>query len=393
MKRIVVAGASLAGLRAAQTLRAEGFGGALVLVGDEPYMPYDRPPLLKSALMEGTSYAAQAKAQATATDLPVPGDLDATWLLGTRAVGLDAYGKTVRLADGRELPYDGLVIATGAAARVPAALTPLPAGVHTLRTRDEAAALRAALVPGRRAVVVGGGFLGSEIAASAGVCGLDVTLVVPEERALLRQVGYSASQFIAGLHHSAGIRVVGGRRAEVLDGGARLTAVGLDDGTELAADIAVLALGAVPNVGWLAGSGIALDGGVRCDERLRVLSTDGTPLPGIVAAGDVTDSLGHWSNAVEQAAVAARTLVHGDAAQPLAAVPSFWSDLHGVTLRAVGRPDIADEERTAEYNLAGRHLEVTYHRAGRLVGAATIGRNSRLAAHRRLLAESAFARA
>ncbi|MFI1378004.1 NAD(P)/FAD-dependent oxidoreductase [Embleya sp. NPDC020886] len=409
MKRIVVAGASLAGLRAAQTLRAEGFAGELVLVGAEPHLPYDRPPLSKKQLTEALPVSA--------TDLPVPGDLDATWILGTRADGLDAYGRTVRLSDGRDLPYDGLVIATGAAACVPAALLPLPSGVHTLRTREDAASLRADLRPGRRAVVVGGGFLGSEIAAAARACGLDVTLVVPESRPLVRQVGSAAGEFITRLHDSAGIRVLPGYRVKALVGGRRLTAVGLDDGTELAADVAVLALGAVPNVAWLAGSGIALAGGVRCDERLRVLSIDGTPMPGVVAAGDVAvvphphppnsdsrsasraavydgnrSSLGHWSNAVEQAAVAARTLVHGDAARPLTAIPSFWCDLHGITLRGVGLPASADEERTLERNLVDRTLEVTYHREGRFVGAVAIGRNSRIAAHRRVLAEAELAR-
>ncbi|MFJ8743125.1 NAD(P)/FAD-dependent oxidoreductase [Embleya sp. NPDC127516] len=389
MRRIVIVGASLAGLRAAQALRAEGFRGTLTLVGAEPHLPYDRPPLSKRQLTDA--------ARPEDGDLPIPPDLDATWLLGTPAEALDPVGRTVRLADGRELDYDGLVIATGAAARTHPA-GHVPDGVHILRGRDDAAALRTELRAGRRITVVGGGFLGSEIAAAARGRGLDVTLVVSTAQPLARLVGEQVGAYVAELHRGAGIALVTHRTALGFTGNPALTQVVLSDGDTIDGDLAVLALGAEPNTGWLAGSGLLVAGGLACDPCLRVLHENGASLPNVVAAGDVamwphpladgaSIALGHWSNAAEQAAAAARTLLRRDDARPFTAVPSFWSDLHGSTLRAVGLPALADEHRVARYDLLGRKLEVTYHRAGHLVGAVTVGRPGRLAAYRRILTE------
>ncbi|OPC77146.1 FAD-dependent oxidoreductase [Embleya scabrispora] len=398
MRRIIIVGASLAGLRTAQALRAEGFGGTLTLVGAEPYPPYDRPPLSKKWLAAGAD-----DAPADDPALPIPAGLDAKWLLGTRAVGLDPAAGAVHLEDGGELAYDGLVIATGAAARpLPTAGTPPPEGVFTLRDRDDADALRAELRPGRRITVVGGGLLGSEVAATARHRGLEVTLVVSTPHPLERLIGEAAGRFVTALHRAAGITVVVCRSATGFRDSGRLAAVELSDGTEIGADLAVLALGTRPNAEWLAAAGLVVDEGVLCDEHLRVLRADGTPARGIVAAGDVVSRphpltggtpirLGHWNNAAEQAAAAAYNLLHPARPRPFAGVPSFWCDLHGVTLRAVGLPAIADEVRVAENALYTRKLEITYARAGRLVGALTVGRNGRLAGHRRVLAESLMA--
>ncbi|MFH8804641.1 NAD(P)/FAD-dependent oxidoreductase [Streptomyces sp. NPDC017936] len=396
-RELVVVGASLAGLRAARTLRERGFTGALTIVGDEPHPPYDRPPLSKRVLT--------APDRPPGTELPVPHGLEARWRLGQAAVHLDPATRTVTLADGTRLPYDGLVIATGSAARGwPAAEPSPPAGVLTLRGRDDALALRAALVAGGRLVVVGAGFLGGEIAAAARGRGLDVTLVEAAAQPLERAVGTAAGAYVGALHREAGIALRTGTTVEGFLTGAdgRLAGVRLSDGTTVRADTAVLALGGVPSSGWLAGSGLARDGGVHCDSRLRVLRTDGSVVPDVVAAGDVARvpqpladgerlALGHWTNAVEQGAAAAATLLAGqDPARtpgPFAAVPSFWSDLHGARIRSIGLPAAADETRVVEHDLAGRRLEISYHRAGRLVGALTIGRTGRLASYRSALEE------
>ncbi|MFC9888093.1 NAD(P)/FAD-dependent oxidoreductase [Streptomyces pilosus] len=388
---IVVVGASLAGLRTAEALRAQGFTGSLTIVGAEPHLPYDRPPLSKQVLT--------AQPDPPSTALPLPAALDARWLLGRPAVGLDLTARTVLLSDGTRLPYDGLVLATGSAARgTPAALAVPPRGVLTLRGLDDALALRAALLPGRRLVVVGAGFLGGEVAAAARQRGLDVTLVEAAAQPLDRAIGSAAGTYVGDLHRAAGIDLrtrttVTGFRAGA---NGHVTAVELTTGDTVRADVVLLALGSVPATGWLAGSGMAVDGGVQCDPYLRALRSDGSVVDGVVAAGDVARvpqpladgarlTLGHWTNAVEQGAAAAATLLATGTPPPFTTVPSFWSDLHGARIRSVGLPAAADEARIVEHDLAGRHLEVAYHRRGRLVGALTIGRTARLAAYRTVL--------
>jgi NADPH-dependent 2,4-dienoyl-CoA reductase/sulfur reductase-like enzyme len=396
-RHLLVVGASLAGLRAARSLREQGFTGALTIVGDEPHPPYDRPPLSKRVLT--------APGHPPDVELPLPHGLEARWRLGQAAVRLDLAARTVTLADGTRLSYDGLVIATGAAARGwPATKPSPPAGVLTLRSRDDALTLRAALAAGRRLVVVGAGFLGGEIAAAARERGLDTTLVEAAAQPLQGAVGTTAGAYIAALHREAGIDLRTGTTVEGFLSGAdgRLTGVRLSDGTTVRAGTAVLALGAAPSTSWLAGSGLAHDGGVHCDPYLRVLRTDGSVVPEVVAAGDVARApqplaegerltLGHWTNAVEQGAAAAATLLAGrhpaQAPTPFTAVPSFWSDLHGARIRSVGLPAVADETRVVEHDFPGRRLEISYHRAGRLVAALTIGRTKRLASYRSALQE------
>ncbi|MFF8584420.1 NAD(P)/FAD-dependent oxidoreductase [Streptomyces althioticus] len=396
-RELVVVGASLAGLRAARSLRERGFTGALTIVGDEPHPPYDRPPLSKRVL--------SAPDRPVRPELPVPNDLRARWLLGRAAVRLDPAARVVTLADGTRLTYDGLVVATGSTARGrPPGEPPPPPGVVTLRGWDDALALRAALTEGSPLVVVGAGFLGGEIAAAARERGLHVTLVEAASQPLEGALGATAGAYVAALHREAGIVLRTGTTVEGFLTGAdgRLAGVHLGDGTTVPAGTAVLAWGGVPSTGWLAGSGLAVDGGVHCDPWLRVLRTDGTAVPDVVAAGDVARvpqplaggermALGHWTNAVEQGAAAAATLLAGQdpdrTLAPFRAVPSFWSDLHGARIRSVGLPGAADGTRVVEHDLTGRRLEIAYHREGRLVGALTVGRTGRLASYRHALEE------
>lgn len=387
-RRLVIAGASLAGLRAAQALRQEGFTGSLTLVGDEPHAPYDRPPLSKGFLT--------SEDPPPDTDLPVPVGLGARLLLGSPATALSPDERVVTLADGTRVPYDGLLIATGARARRwPGA--PPPPGVLTLRGRDDAAALRRRLGPGHRLVVVGAGFLGGEIAAAAHRRGARVTLVEASSRPLASAVGPTAGAYVAALHREAGIDLRTSTTVTAFESHrGRLAGVRLSDGSRCEADTVVLALGAVPATGWLATSGLDTERGVRCDVRLRALRPDGTVVPGVVAAGDVASVpnaladgrpvvLGHWANAVEQAQAAAGTLLAPHSPDAFHGVPSFWSDLHGARFRSVGLPALADAEEVRENDLAGRRLEIAYHRNGALVGALTAGRTGRLARYRQAL--------
>ncbi|WP_340558561.1 NAD(P)/FAD-dependent oxidoreductase [Streptomyces sp. GSL17-111] len=398
-RHLVVVGASLAGSRAVRALRSRGFGGTITVVGAERRPPYDRPPLSKGALTAAVAPDGPPPPLPLPLPLPLPEGPDVRLLLGRRATRLDPAARLLHLADDEAVRYDGLLVATGATARTwPPGPEPLPPTVLTLRTWEDALAVRARLAPGRRLVVVGAGFLGGEIAASARARGAHVTLVEAEPQPLHRAIGAEAGGYVAALHRRAGVEL---RTGTVVTGfrtgreGA-LSAVELSDGAVVPADTAVLALGARPATEWLSGSGAALAHGVRCDAYLRVLDGDGRPLPGVVAAGDVARvphpladgeeiQLGHWTNAVEQALTAAYTLIHPEAPRPFAGVPSFWSDLYGTSLRSVGLP-ARGEARVHELDLEAGRLEVTYHRDGRLVGALTTGRPGRLAAHRATLA-------
>ncbi|QYN18786.1 NAD(P)/FAD-dependent oxidoreductase [Amycolatopsis sp. DSM 110486] len=395
LARVVIVGASLAGLRTAAALRDHGFTGSLTIVGDEPHPPYDRPPLSKQVLTDET---------APDPALPVPELLGAQWKLGRSAVRLEPHERVVLLDDGTGLPYDGVVLATGSGARGWPEPRPVQ-GIHTLRTREDALRVRAELRPGRRVVVVGAGFLGGELAAAARARSAHVTLVEASRQPLERAIGAAPGAWIAGLHRESGVDLrtattVTAFRAD----GDRVRAVALSDGTEHAADTVLLALGGTPATGWLAGSGLDLGHGVRCDSRLRALDPAGAVVPGVVAAGDVARvpqplaggeaiALGHWTTATEHAITAARTLLDPTTSAPHTAVPSFWSDLHGARIRSVGLPTLADEVLVHEHDLPGRHLKVTYLRRGRLIGALTVNRTRSLTAYRRELhaASEAFA--
>lgn len=269
---ILVIGASLAGLRACTALRSLGYEGRLTVIGDEPHPPYDRPPLSKEFLTQ----------PAHRVDLPLPVGLDITWQLGRRATGLDLAARTVEMADGTRVPFDGLVIATGSTARPwPAAV---PAGVHTLRSLDDAHALRKALHRGGgRLLVIGAGFIGSEISATARGAGLPVTLVEPQPQPLRRAVGEAAGGFVATLHRRAGVDLRTSTTVLSLTGDRKLTGARLSDGTDVNAAVAVLALGSLPSTDWLTGSGLCIEGGVLCDRHARALRQDGTPAPAVVA--------------------------------------------------------------------------------------------------------------
>ncbi|MEV8018465.1 FAD-dependent oxidoreductase [Streptomyces sp. NPDC086554] len=381
MRTITVVGASLAGLYAARELRAQGFDGRLVIVGDEPHQPYDRPPLSKDFLT-GRS----GEAQLALTDGEETAELAAEWLLGTRARGLDARGRTVLLDDGRTVPSDGVVIATGASARrLPG---PGLAGVHTLRTLDDARALRAELAVGsQRVVVIGGGFIGAETASSCAALGHEVTVVEAAPLPLLPQLGPEMAAVCAGLHTRGGATLVTGTGVAALRGDTAVRAVELSDGRLLPADVVVVGIGATPNTGWLAGSPLALDDGVLCDDGCV------TGLPHVVAVGDVARVGGkraeHWTSATEQPRVAVRNLLAASTVETVRPLPYFWSDQYGSRIQFAGRRRADDTVRLVEGSPDEGGFLVAYEREGRTTAVLAVDRPRPFMRMRRALAAGA----
>lgn len=339
MRTVTIVGASLAGLYAARELRAQGYEGRLVVVGDEPHPPYDRPPLSKDFLTGRADEDRLALADPEET-----AGLDAEWLLGVRAQGLDARARTVLLADGRTIPTDGLVIATGAQARR------LP-GALTLRTLDDARALRTRLTAGpQRVVVIGGGFIGAETAASCAALGHDVTVLEAAPLPLLPQLGPEMAAVCATLHRRGGVRLRTGIGVTSLRRTGSVTAVELADGHTLPADLVIAGIGAVPNTAWLTGSTLALGDGVLCDEGCVTAS------PQVVAVGDVARVDGvraeHWTSATEQPRVAVANLLAGRTLAVSRPVPYFWSDQYGSRIQFAGRCQPGDTVRVTEGELS-----------------------------------------
>ncbi len=354
-------GASLAGLSAARSLRKQGYDGRLVVVGDELHRPYDRPPLSKEFLA-GTLGEAELALESDDEDL------GAEWLLGVRATGLDHPRRVVRLGDGREVQADGVVIATGAAARTLPGSEGL-AGVHTLRTLDDARALRDELARGGRLVVIGGGFIGAEVASTAYALGLDVTVVEAAPTPLAGPLGETMGAIVSALHADHGVRLECGVGVKGLSGETRVDAVLLEDGRSIAADIVVVGVGARPNVEWLEGSGIALDNGVKCGADGR------TSLAGVVAVGDCANwydpragfhrRVEHWTGARERPDAAVATLLAGGAVEPGAPRPPyFWSDQYGVKIQFAGHAAGADSVTIEAGAADDRDVLAVYRRAG-----------------------------
>ncbi|GAA3992339.1 FAD-dependent oxidoreductase [Streptomyces sp. NBC_01352] len=371
MRTVTVVGASLSGLYAARELRSQGFDGRLVIVGDEPHRPYDRPPLSKDFLTGRAS-----EDHLALTDDEETTELDAEWLLGKRARGLDARGRTVLLDDGRTVSTDGVVIATGASARrLPG---PRLTGVHTLRTLDDARALRDELGGGpRQVVVIGGGFIGAETASSCAALGHAVTVVEAAPLPLVPHLGAEMAAVCAALHRRGEVDLVTGTGVAGLRGTAAVTGVALSDGRVLPADTVIVGIGATPNTAWLAGSTLALHDGVLCDDGCV------TALPQVVAVGDVARVGGtraeHWTSATEQPRVAVANLLAGRTLQTVGLLPYFWSDQYGARIQFAGRRQDGDTVRIAEGELAdGAPAEggflALYERDGRTTAVLSVDR-------------------
>jgi 3-phenylpropionate/trans-cinnamate dioxygenase ferredoxin reductase subunit len=369
---VTIVGASLAGYRAAETLRRDGFEGRISLIGDEHHAPYDRPPLSKKYLAGDLDD--DRLALTTAEKLA---DLQLDLRLGCSATGLDVAGRTLEVGGVAE-PFDGLVIATGTRCRTLPGTAGL-AGVHTLRTRDDAAAIRDALADGaRRLMVVGAGFIGAEVASTAIGRGAEVTMVEALEAPFGRVLGVEMGAVMADVHRHHGVDLRTGVSVDEVLGDGRVAGVRLADGATLDVDLLIVGIGVVPNTEWLEGSGLTLDNGVVCD---------GTCLaaPGVVAAGDVARwpnprygelmRVEHWDNAVQQGVHAARRLLQSDEeATPFAPVPWFWSDQYDRKVQLAGRPHPDDEVRVVAGSTAEHRFAAFYGRDGRFTAALGMNR-------------------
>jgi NADPH-dependent 2,4-dienoyl-CoA reductase/sulfur reductase-like enzyme len=387
LRTIVIAGASLAGLRAAETLRHEGYDGRLVLIGAENHLPYDRPPLSKELL------AGEWEPEQIALRKQPYDDLVLDLRLGCRATGLDVAGRVVEVDGDERLAFDGLVIATGARPRTLPDTPPLD-GIFVLRTLEDCLAIRARLDARPRVVVVGAGFIGSEVAATCRRRGLDVTVLEVLPVPMARGVGLVMGDVCGQLHDDHGVDLRCGVQVAGFDGRDRVERVRLADDSAIDADLVVVGVGVVPATDWLQSSGLTLDDGVVCDETCLAES-------GIVAAGDLARwpnplfdgesmRVEHWTNATEQGVAAARRLLaDDDNAEAFAPVPFVWSDQYDVKIQLVGCIRADDEVVVVDGSLDERRFVAVYGRAGRIVGALGFSRPRVVMQYRKMIAERA----
>ncbi len=357
---IVIVGGGLAAARTAEQLRRAEYTGPILIVSDEVHLPYDRPPLSKEVLRKEVDDTALKPREWY-------DEKDITLRLGSAATGLDTAAQTVTLADGTVLGYDQLVIATGL---VPRRIPSFPdlEGVRVLRSFDESMALRTHASAAKRAVVIGAGFIGCEVAASLRGLGVDVVLVEPQPTPLASVLGEQIGELVSRLHRDEGVDVRTGLGVAEVRGAGHVDSVVLTDGAELTADLVVVGIGSRPATEWLDGSGIEVDNGVICDEAGR------TSAPNVWALGDVAswrDPMGHqarvehWSNVADQARVVVPAMLGKDVPSAVV-VPYFWSDQYDVKIQCLGEPHATDVVHLVEDD--GRKFLAYYERDGVLVG-------------------------
>jgi 3-phenylpropionate/trans-cinnamate dioxygenase ferredoxin reductase component len=379
MRRIVIVGASLSGLRAGQTLRREGFDGELTFIGKEVHRPYDRPPLSKGLLLKSS----------IPEDLFFPEieELGAEWLLGRPAERLDLAGRHIDIPGDISVPFDGLVLACGVQARRPPFTRNID-GVFTVRELSDSTGLAQRLHPGHRLVIVGAGFIGCEVAAAARQLDVDVTVVDTLVQPMQTVLGETIGSICAAMHVEHGVKFHLGSAVEAIVGAERVHAVRLAGGELLEADTVVLSTGSAPATDWLTSSGLQVDDGVQCDAYLRALGARD-----IVAVGDVVRwpnptfdgaqmRVEHWAHAAESGMAGARSLLHGESAGKFSTVPSFWSDQYDVKIQSVGLPSFSDAHAVVAGSVQDRKFLVAYTLRESLVGAVAFNLPKPLAALR-----------
>jgi NADPH-dependent 2,4-dienoyl-CoA reductase/sulfur reductase-like enzyme len=383
--RVVIVGASLAGLSAAEKLRELGYDEEIVLIGGEDEDAYDRPPLSKQIIT-----GEWAPERTRLRPIGHYAALNIDHRPGVWAQGLDLRAQEVDCGPDGKFIYDRLIIATGSSVRE-LSLTRGFEEIYYLRTLKDSLALASALDRHPKLVVIGGGFIGAEIASSARARGIEVTLIETQPRLMSRVLGPKAAAHSAGLHIDHGVNLrLGVAVAEVL-GERTVEGLKLSDGSIVGADAVVVGIGADPCTGWLTQSGLALDNGVVCDAFCFAA-------PNVVAAGDVARwvhplygsvRLEHWTNAVEQGRAAAKNLlINPELRKPFGPTGYVWSDQYGQKIQLVGDPSPTDDERIVQKDQAGR-VAALYGRAGQFRAAVTYNWPQMLVACRRLLAEGA----
>ena len=384
---VVVVGASIAGMRTAECLRQGGYAGSITVLSAEDQLPYDRPPLTKQ-LLAGEWGPEQVR-------LPVSrriAELGLQLRYGRQAASLDVGARLVELADGELVPYDQLVIATGAQPRT------LPwaagaAGMHVLRSLDDALALGAELRDRPRVVVIGAGFIGAEVASAARGYGCEVTVVEAADAPLQRALGREVGAAVGWLHGEHGATLLTGTTVTGVrtHAGGRVAEVELSTGAALPADVVVVGIGATPATGWLDGSGLTVGDGVICDSQCQAA-------PAVFAAGDVARwthpvlgsvRLEHWTNAREQAASVAATILEPGRPAPYAPIPYVWSDHYGHKLQVIGQPSDQAQVRLIEGEVGRPGFIAAYLQDGRAVGVVGLDAGPRLIRLRRLVAAQA----
>jgi 3-phenylpropionate/trans-cinnamate dioxygenase ferredoxin reductase subunit len=385
VRRIVVIGGGLAGYQSAVAIRRNGFDGRLTVVGDEAHRPYDRPPLSKELL--------QGIIEPERCFYPCD-ELGIEWVLGDGATDLAVNERYVRLASGEDVPFDGLVIATGRRARqwhTPPELE----GIHTLRSLDDSLALREAAQPGCRVTILGAGFIGCEVAATLRERGVESVVLIEIAAHPMPGLGSEIGRRAARIHAARGVRLKMNASVAAFEGRHRVEAVRLTDGERVEADLVLLALGSIPNSDWLRDSGLELfKGTVGCDKHCFVIGTCN-----VVAAGDIAafphphaDGLTwveHWTNAREMGTVAgANLLAPPRERKRFAPVPTFWSDQYDVKIKSAGLITHANRFTVVHDDSQSASLVVEAHRADVLIGAVGLNQNRTIAGYQRRLAEA-----
>ena len=392
-QRVLIAGAGLGGLRTAEALRANGFEGEVLIFGDEEHAPYNRPPLSKEALYGEISHEKLAfRVRSTATDLQ--------WRLSDPITGADLDAHTITLASGETIAYDALVAATGVSARrlpIPGPPATAAAGRHVIRTLDDALALRASLRPGAHVVVLGAGFIGCEVAATARQLGCEVHCVAIDSHPMIRPLGIELAAELQRRHEEQGVIFHLGVGLTAFEGEDHVTGVVLSDGTILTADLVVEALGSRCNVEWLDGQGLDLTDGVLTDNALQVLrETSGenpVAVDSVAAVGDIARfpnprfgsgawRIEHWNIPTDtgrRAAAVITAYLSGSGHEELTStqwdvLPAFWSDQYEIRMQSYGMPSLADADgiRLLEGDLQGECV-IGYHRGADLVGVVGLG--------------------
>lgn len=385
--QVVVVGAGLGGLRATEALRGAGYDGHLVVIGDEPHLPYNRPPLSKEALAGGVAVEDLHFRRKAVID-------DVEWRLGSAVASSDIAEGTVTLEDGSVVPFAGLVIASGIRPR----RLPIPGpqeGRFLLRNAEDAAQLRDALGPGAHLVILGAGFIGCEVAATARKLGAEVDVVALDEEPMVRPLGPEFGAAMRKRHEDQGVRFHLGRTVQEFLGTDRVTGVRLDDGTQIPATVVLEAVGSVPNIEWLEGNALDLSDGVLVDESMQVIGAD---MP-VVAVGDIARHpnalfpggpwrIEHWNMPTEMGRHAGRTLAQLLAgaqpdSEPFSALPAFWSDQYDLNIQSYGMPSLG-EPVLVDGDWNGDCI-VEYRRDGELVGVVGVNRSRDLMEYRKQL--------